>query len=116
MKAKNVLRGVATKDFYSPGSLLNVSLDTKSPLAYGMPAEITIWSEQSPGWDAPEGAHSALVIRRGHLLASGWLLGEKYLAGKAALLDVNDGQGHADPVRDAPAIPRAKLSEFQIDV
>ena len=55
VKAKNVLRGVATKDFYSPGSLLNVSLDTKSPLAYGMPAEITIWSEQSPGWDAQEG-------------------------------------------------------------
>jgi hypothetical protein len=94
VKATNVLRGVATKDFYSPGSLLNVSLDTKSPLAYGMPAEITIWSEQSPGWDAQEG-HTVARYPGSGLLASGWLLGEKYLAGKSALLDVAIGQGHA---------------------
>jgi hypothetical protein len=48
VRAQNLLRGVATKDFYSPGSLLNVSLDLKSPLAYGMPERITLWSEQSP--------------------------------------------------------------------
>ena len=93
VKAANVLRGVANKDFYSPGSLLNVTLDTKSPLAYGMPAEITLWSEQSPAWDAREGQ----VVARypgSHVLASGWLLGEKYLTGKAALLDVSAGQGH----------------------
>jgi len=94
VKAANVLRGVAPKDFYSPGSLLNVSLDTNSPLAYGMPAEITIWSEQSPGWDAQEG-HTVARYPASGLLASGWLLGEKYLAGKSALLDVTMGQGHA---------------------
>src|SRR5580704_10765539 len=55
VKAKNVLRGVATKDFYSPGSLLNVSLDLKSPLALGMPEKITLWSEQSPTWDTDAG-------------------------------------------------------------
>jgi len=92
VKAKNVLTGVATRDFYSPGSLLNVSLDTRSPLAYGMPSQITLWSEQSPTWEAPE---SDIVARypSDHVLASGWLLGEKYLTGKAALLDVPMGQG-----------------------
>ena len=92
VEAKNVLTGVATRDFYSPGSLLNVSLDTNSPLAYGMPAQITLWSEQSPAWEAP---NSDIVARypADHVLASGWLLGEKYLAGKAALLDVPMGRG-----------------------
>ena len=92
VKAKNVLNGVQTRDFYSPGSLLNVSLNTKSPLAYGMPDHITLWSEQSPTWEAPD---DEIVARypSDHVLASGWLLGEKYLTGKAALLDVPVGKG-----------------------
>lgn len=92
--ATNLLRGVATKDFYSPGSLLNVTLNTKSPLAYGMPEKITLWSEQSPAWDIPEGMNVVARYPASGVLASGWLLGEKYLVGKAALLDVPVGQGH----------------------
>ncbi len=93
VNARNALRGVATKDFYSPGSLLNVRLDTKSPLAYGMPRDITLWSEQSPAWDA---APEYVVARYPDksVLASGWLMGEKYLTTKAALLDVPVGSGH----------------------
>ena len=92
VKAKNVLNGVQNRDFYSPGSLLNVSLNTKSPLAYGMPSEITLWSEQSPTWEAPDDVVVARYPAQ-HVLASGWLLGEKYLTGKAALLDVPTGKG-----------------------
>ncbi|HLX45748.1 MAG TPA: M14 family metallopeptidase [Bryobacteraceae bacterium] len=92
VKAKNVLAGVAPKDFYSPGSLLKVTLNTRSPLAYGMPADITLWSEGSPTWEA---ADETVVARypASAVLASGWLLGEKYLTGKAALLDVPMGRG-----------------------
>jgi hypothetical protein len=93
VKAKNSLKGVATKDFYSPGSLLNVSLDTKSPLAYGMPEKITLWSEQSPAWEL-DGAGVVARYPSEKVLASGWLLGEKYLVGRAALLDVPMGRGH----------------------
>jgi hypothetical protein len=93
VKAKNVLRGVATKDFYSPGSLLNVSLDLTSPLAYGMPEKITLWSEQSPAWQEPEG-HIVARYPSSGVLASGWLLGEKYLVNQAALVDANLGGGH----------------------
>ncbi len=92
VKARNLLRGVANKDFYSPGSLLNVTLDSKSPLAYGMPGQITLWSEGSPTWEAAEGQVVARYPAKG-VLASGWLLGEKYLTEKAALLDVPMGSG-----------------------
>jgi hypothetical protein len=94
VKARNVLRGVATKDFYSPGSLLNISLDRKSPLAYGMPEKITLWSEQSPTWDSIDAANVVAKYPSSGVLASGWLLGEKYLVGKAALLDVPVVSGH----------------------
>ena len=39
------------REFYSPGSLLNVNLDTRHPLTRGVPPEIAVWSEQSPAWE-----------------------------------------------------------------
>jgi hypothetical protein len=85
----------ASQDFYSPGSLLNVKLEGRSPLAYGMPAAFTIWSQGSPAWDVPEGSGAQVVARypQSGVLASGWLLGEKVLAGKAALVDYPIGAG-----------------------
>ena len=82
-----------SSEFYSPGSLLNAQIDTHSPLAYGVPAQIAIWSEQSPAWDT-----ELPVVARypdSGLLASGWLVGEKTIAGKAALIDAPIGSGRA---------------------
>ena len=79
-------------EFYVPGSLLNARIDTTSPLAYGVPAEIAIWNEQSPAWDT-----ELPVVARypsDHLLASGWLVGEKVITGKAAVIDAPMGSGH----------------------
>ncbi|SPF40268.1 Peptidase M14, carboxypeptidase A [Candidatus Sulfopaludibacter sp. SbA4] len=81
-----------SSEFYSPGSLLNARVDTRSPLAYGVPAEIAIWSEQSPAWET-----QLPVVARypdSGVLASGWLVGEKVIAGKAALIDAPTGSGH----------------------
>jgi len=97
INAKNVVKGVSAQNFYSPGSLLNVTLDTHDPLAYGLPEDITIWSEGSPAWDIPAGGREPHVIARytkDHVLASGWLLGAKYLESRAALVDVQSGEGH----------------------
>ena len=59
----------------------------------GMPGEIAIWAEQSPAWDT-----DLPVIARypaSGILASGWLLGEKVLANRAALVDAPIGKGRA---------------------
>jgi Zinc carboxypeptidase len=89
------LAPVEAGDYYSPGSLLNVTLDSASPLAQGLPAGIAIWSEASPAWAVPDGSPARVVARypQSGILASGWLLGEKHLAGKAALLDYPMGAG-----------------------
>lgn len=91
VKAKNVLAGVANKDFYSPGSLLNVKLDKSSPLTAGLPADITIWSEGSPAFTTEE--QSVAKYTDSNPLASGWLLGEKLIEGKTALVDAKIGLG-----------------------
>jgi hypothetical protein len=89
---RNALRGVSNRDFYSPGSLLNVTLDRNHPLSYGLPEQIAIWFENSPAWEDGE---ARLVARypQTAILASGWLLGPQHLARKGALADVPVGQG-----------------------
>jgi len=91
--AAGVDRVAGSSEFYSPGSLLNVKVDTRSPLAYGVPADIAIWSEQSPAWDT----QLPVVARypESGILASGWLVGEKVIANRAALIDAPMGSGHA---------------------
>ena len=92
VKAKNVLEGVSNREYYAPGALLNVVLDTHNRLTLGLPREITIWSEQSPAWEAKGAAIAHYPDAQ--ILASGWLLGDKLLAGRAALVDANLGKGH----------------------
>lgn len=95
LKLKNAVGGVSSQEFYSPGSLLNVTLEAGHPLTYGLPSQIAIWSEGSPAWEEPEGSPARVLARypNAGILASGWLLGEKYLAGKAALVDYPLGAG-----------------------
>jgi len=79
--------------YYCPGSLLNMRVDTHSPLAYGVPAEIAGWIEHSPAWET----QLPVVARypESGVLASGWLVGEKVIAGRAAVVDAPLGAGHA---------------------
>ncbi|MBC7925810.1 MAG: peptidase M14 [Bryobacteraceae bacterium] len=93
---KNILSGVSNREFYAPGSLLNVTRQEASPLLYGMPPEFTVWFENSPAFEIPAGAREKAVVSysEGKVLASGWLLGEKYLQKKAAVVDAPIGSGH----------------------
>lgn len=92
MDVKNVLQGVSNRDFYCPGSLLNVRMKEGSPLGYGLPREFSVWMEGSPAWQSE---HAVLQYPETGVLASGWLLGERYLTGKSPLLDVPIGKGRA---------------------
>ncbi|HEY3823743.1 MAG TPA: M14 metallopeptidase family protein [Bryobacteraceae bacterium] len=93
VKGKNVTAGVPAQEFYSPGSLLNVKLDLHDPLTRGLPEAITIWSEGSPAWSV-EGEESVAKYPDSNVLASGWLLGEKRITGKTALIRSRYGAGN----------------------
>jgi hypothetical protein len=92
IKAKNVVANASSRDFYVPGSLLNVKLAAGHPLAFGLPEEITIWAEHSPAWQTEE--VGVAKYPEAKILASGWLLGETMLAGRSALVDAKLGRGH----------------------
>jgi len=92
VKAVDVVAGIPPREFYSPGSLLNVKLDRHDPLTRGLPGEIAIWSESSPVWSAENG--SVARYPESGVLASGWLLGEQRITGKTALIHVRYRAGN----------------------
>ena len=61
---RDVVDGLPRTDFYVPGSILRIALDTSNPIAKGMPKESIAWAENSPVFelienkDAGEGARA----------------------------------------------------------
>ncbi|MFY9573953.1 MAG: M14 metallopeptidase family protein [Blastocatellia bacterium] len=98
---RNLLEGVAAKDFYCPGSILKITVDTTSPLTHGVPMldssrnEGIAWVEGSLAFEAT--SDDARVIARfagaNEVLLSGWLLGAEKIATKGALVEVKRGKG-----------------------
>jgi len=99
LPVKNVLAGVRNTDFYAPGSILAVDVKRDSPIAAGMTAPVpAIWFENGPAFEIGDPARATAVLTypaTGDPLLSGWLLGGSKLGGKAALVDVSVGKGHA---------------------
>lgn len=97
LPVRNVIAGVSQKDFYVPGSILRLELDTTHPIAKGMPKESIAWVEESPVFEVAKEAPNVRVIgwypRDKDPLLSGWLLGADRIKGKAALVEVKIGQG-----------------------
>ncbi len=94
---RNVLEGVKSSEFYCPGSILRLTLDTAHPLARGFGRDVDAYFINSSAFETTgDGGERVRVVARyadKEVLRSGWLLGEKYVAGKIALAEVALGQG-----------------------
>jgi hypothetical protein len=89
--AVNVLKGLDRKEFYAPGSLLQIELDTAHPLAYGLPKKIAIRMTNSPAFRLRLHIQESKAIGyygEDNPLLSGWLIGPEKLAGKTALAEI----------------------------
>jgi hypothetical protein len=99
LPVKNVVADVPEKEFFVPGSILQVEIDTEHPIADGMPKQSIAWVEDSPVFEVKadhEGMNTRVIARyppKGNPLLSGWLLGAERLNGRAALVEVSIGKG-----------------------
>lgn len=94
--AVNVLKGVSSKEFYAPGSLLAVELDPTHPLTAGMQDEAIVHFENSPTFRPLPYTREVSVVasyRDENPLRSGWLKGEERLRNRAAMLEIPVGKG-----------------------
>ncbi len=88
-------RATRRDEFYVPGSLLALDVDTAHPLARGAPARLAAMFRSSCEVLVPTGDDVQVVARYSatDTLLSGWAIGTEFLHGKAAALVVPYGQG-----------------------
>ncbi len=96
---RNAVAGMWGNEFWAPGSTLRARVDTSSPYGYGMPENaLATYLAGGQVYETVPGARSADVRRvvtyiDRDILQSGWLLGEDAIAGKAAMVSVDHGEG-----------------------
>jgi hypothetical protein len=97
--ARNVLSGIDRTKFLCPTSILRLKVDNTTPLGYGLEDEVAAVFAQSLAfdtWTPPVDWDRKVVAYypEDNILLSGWLLGDEYLARKAAVVDTRYKKGH----------------------
>ncbi len=103
---RNVLEGLRSSDFYCPGSILRLDVDTANPIARALSKETDAYFVNSSAFeitttpravfDAPQTPWPTRVIARyakENVLRSGWLLGEDKIRDRVAVAEVEMGKG-----------------------
>lgn len=97
LPVRNVLEAVPEEDFYAPGSIFRLELDTTHAVARGMPPTTAAWFQGSPAFEPLDSTVARVIGRwpedQGKVLLSGWVLRPERIAGKAAILEVRLGEG-----------------------
>ena len=96
---RNVLEGLSDDDFYAPGSIFRIELDTTHAVTKRMPSQSIAWFESGPAFDVLDSSLVRIIARYpddpDQVLLSGWVLHPDRVAGRAAILEVRQGQGRA---------------------
>jgi hypothetical protein len=97
LPVRNVTEGLPSDTFFMPGSIVQVMSNPNSSVMAGMPPLAAVFADKSPVFEPLDGfvgSVLALYPSSGSILLSGLLVGEQYLHGKAAALDVQLDRGH----------------------
>jgi Zinc carboxypeptidase len=103
---RNVLEGLRSTDFYCPGSILGINVDTSTPIARTMSKDVNAYFINSSAFeitntpkgiiDAPQTpwpVHAIARYAKDEVLRSGWLRGEDKIKDRIALAEVEMGKG-----------------------
>jgi hypothetical protein len=97
LPVKNVVAGLRPETFFLRGSIVEVNADTTHEVMAGMPERAAVFVDGSPVFETESGFKGTVLAKymdSGSPLLSGYLIGEQYLNGKAAALDVELDAGH----------------------
>ncbi|MFN8002606.1 MAG: hypothetical protein U0X75_16485 [Acidobacteriota bacterium] len=91
-------RPLSRDKFYIPGSVLQVRVNNRSPLAYGLPDRLDVFYDNSPVFKLKPEATLRNVrpvawFESDNPLRSGWAWGQKYLQDGVAVVEAQVGKG-----------------------
>ncbi|MCD6346563.1 MAG: hypothetical protein J7L96_03995 [Bacteroidales bacterium] len=98
LKIRDITDGLSPKELFCPGSTVKATFDNSDPLAYGMPDEGLVLFRSSPAFEIIPSRRNTdykTIVRYKdkNLLKSGWLIGEKKIAKKPAMISAKYGKG-----------------------
>jgi hypothetical protein len=92
-----VARRLPNDKFYVPGSVLEASVDTSLPIAYGLPDKVDVFYDNSPAFrllpDAALKGTRPIAWFSNDPLRSGWAWGQHYLNGTVGAVEAVVGKG-----------------------
>ncbi len=89
---RNPLARLTHSEFFAPGSLLSINVDTSHPIGFGMPSKAAALYMNGPAYRVENGTAVASYSKIDTLL-SGWLIGQRRIAGLAAVASIPLGLG-----------------------
>jgi zinc carboxypeptidase len=91
---RNVLAGVRSSDFYCPGSILRINVNTANPIARTISKEADAYFINSSAFEATDNKLDVVArYAKDDVLRSGWLRGEDKIKDKIALAEMAMGKG-----------------------
>ena len=91
LPVRNVVAGLRPEEFFLHGTIVEVTADGTSQVMAGLPEKAAVFADNSPVFETLEGFKGRVLAKyadSGSPLLSGYLIGEKLMAGKAAALEV----------------------------
>jgi hypothetical protein len=100
LPVRNVLKDRKAEEFFCPGSILEVAVDQTHPIAAGLGPTADVFFMRSPAFEveatfAADRPVALAAYTAEKPLRSGWILGEKLLDRRAAIVDAPSGRGRA---------------------
>ncbi|MCH2466152.1 MAG: hypothetical protein MK237_09645, partial [Gemmatimonadetes bacterium] len=96
LPVRNVISEVERDEYFAGGAVVELLVDPSHPVMSGMPERSKIFVGSSPVFSTEEGFEGHVLAKydvNGSPLLSGYFLGEEYVQGYAAALDVQYGDG-----------------------
>ncbi len=114
----NTLKEKPSKEFHCPGSTIWVNVDNTHPLGYGMPKKALILLRGNHAYAVKANHYNddfkvVVSYPEENMMQSGWLIGEKFLARKAALIEAKKKEGRVIMYGFAPQMRALTDASFK---